>query len=341
MSEPVRALLAFPSITLDPVFFDNGKLWKARYPSLIDHGHAPQKLQLEPAFQVFADSLEVIFRIGAGQNAVFEDLGEAVRFDRLTPAVPGQPVAGIAVTLVDGDPRACRVVWTRNPGARLTVLRIVCRHEAGGPAEEADGAARTQVEGGVYLAILDGGEARAFDGPRRTSNRPRRPGRVQVVDINPANSRPVYDLFRAQFSDLEAVAPEPAFRVSHGDSIDFPLALDLPPDYHGVRFKADGAGQVEMSYAVPAMRPEHLTGSPAGEDGLLCTVQWHHPACVGLCTQGRTANLYAQVDPGPLRGTPLGDALANVSVDPTVIEPPACDAGGVCTRPRDREGEGS
>ena len=60
-----------------------------------------------------------------------------------------------------------------------------------------------------------------------------------------------------------------------------------------------------------------------------------------VCSQGRTADLYMKLDPGKLRGTPLGDALSRVMVDPTVIDPPACDASGVCTKPRDRGGEES
>jgi hypothetical protein len=274
---------------------------------------------------------------------VFHALGDAVSFQHLTPAA--QPVAEVSVTLVDGNPRACRVVWNRTPGARITALRIVCRHEAGEPSSEDDGVARTVVEGGVYLVILDGGEARAFPEPAQRQGYQGQPGRVQVVDINEANSQPVFDLFHAEFSHLASIAPEPAFRVAHGESIEFPLALDLPPEYQDVRFKVDAEGQVAMSYAVPGWKPEELKSSRAGEDGRLCTWQWSRPGQASCaldptaqgCTQGRTANLYAQLDPGPLRGR-LGDAFALVNVDPTVIDPPACDASGVCTKPRDRDG---
>ncbi len=320
------------SLTLDPVRFKNGKLWKARYPSLIDRRFAPRKLQYEPAFHVFSKNpeqeVEVVFRIAEDQNAVFEvSESGAVRYDSL---VPVNPAPAVDATLIGGDPRACRVLWRRRPETPLTALRIRCRHLLGGPEPGSDEWPFVLVEGGVYLVILDGGEPHDFPAPEQNPAGPGRPGRVRVLGIDRC-SRPVFDLFRKDFILPFGVALEPAFRAAHGERIDFHLRLDLPETYAGARFETDDAGQVEMAYTVPGWRPEELIGSPSGEDDRLCTVQWSREA--DTRSQGRTATFNAKLDPGTLRSD-LASALANFSVDPTLIEAPACDASGVCTPPR-------
>jgi hypothetical protein len=315
------------SVTLDPVRFKNGKLWKARYPSLIDDGNAPRGFQFEPAFQVFAEEMEVFFRIDQ-QNVVFTAIGDAVTWQSLVPPDPERPAPDVTVTLCNRDPRCCRVHWKRS-GAPLTSLRIACHHLEGGPEPETDAWALTRVEGGVYLVIIARDEARHNPKPVRNPDEAPAPGKVRVVGIDD-KSRPIYDLFREDFAaSLPAeVALEPSFRMHHGERRDFDLLLALPDA--SVRFKTGEGGQVEMTYRVPGDAPESLLGTPAGDDRRLCTIQWHHATCVAngaeTCQQGRTANLYAQVDNAP----------DLESVDPTVIEPPACDASGVCTKPRDR-----
>lgn len=353
MAEPVRALQTSLSLTLDPVRFEGGRLWKARYPSLIDDNF-PRKFQFEPAFQVCSEApdqeVEVVFRIADEENAVFETLlGGEVSWQLLVPPNPETPAPDVSVTLWDGDLRRCRVLWRRS-GAPLSALRISCRHAEGGPPPDTDEWALTRVEGGVYLAIIDRGTTCIDHEPVRNPAGTRESGRVRVVGL--ANGRPVYDLFREDFSVPPEISLEPAFRMSHGEHRDFRLALDLPEPYAGVRFKTSPDGQVEMTHAVPIWKPGELLGTPASEDGCLCTIEWRRDAllsCVShtpdahtdTCGQGRTANLYAQLDPGPpgaLRPE-LAAVIANASVDPTVIEPPACDASGVCTKPRDRVGE--
>lgn len=313
------------SVTLDPVQFKDGKLWKARYPSLIAYDQAP-KLQFEPAFQVFAEEMKVFFQIAGDQNARFLTRGDReVVWQSLVPPDSGSPAPDVTVELCDGDPRRCRVHW-RYSGAPLASLRLACWPIEGEPEPDTDAWALTRVEGGVYLVIIHRDEARHNPSPVRNPDGARRPGMVRVIGTD-ENSRPIYDLFRQEFADtLPAnLALEPAFRVHHGETIDFKLFLDLPE----VHFRANESGQVDMLYRVPDFAPESLLGAPAGDGDRLCTVQWHHESCVGegaeVCHQGRTANLYAQVDRPDLE-----------SVDPTVIEPPPCDASGVCTRPRDR-----
>ena len=91
-----------------------------------------------------------------------------------------------------------------------------------------------------------------------------------------------------------------------------------------------------MLYAVPATRPPSLAGAPVGVDGQKCTVQWRRPlldtcttgateATTDPCRQGCTSNFYAKL---------MNSSNQELRIDPTVIEPPACDASGVCGPPR-------
>ena len=299
MAEPVRVLQSVPSVTLDPVRFKDGKLWKARYPSLIDHGNAPRGFQFEPAFHIFAQEMEVIFQI-ADQNVVFTAIGDAVTWQSLVLPDPEKPAPDVTVELCHGDPRRCRVLW-RSSGTPLTALRIVCHYLEGGPEPETDEWALARVEGGVYLAIIDRGTARHNPNPVRNSSRAGRPGAVRVVGIDD-KSRPIYDLFCEDFPLAPELGLEPAFRVHHGERLDFKLLLDLP-EQPEIRFKTGEGGQVEMTYGVPGFPPESLLGAPAGDEARLCTIEWHHASCVAggaeICHQGRTANLYAQVENAP------------------------------------------
>lgn len=320
------------SVTLDSVRFEKGKLWKARYPSLIDDAQAPHGFQFEPAFHVFTEELEVLFQIAEDQDAVFDATEGAVAWQLLVPPDPEKPAPDVTVGLDGDNPRRCRVQWRRS-GAPLAALRIACRHVGDGPEPETDAWALTRVEGGVYLVILDRGAARHNPAPIRNPDGTGRPGVVRVVGVD-QNSRPIYDLFRKDFIESlpTELSLEPSFRAHHGERLDFKLLLDLgeAPD---MRYKTGEDGQVEMIYAVPGFPPESLLGASAGDDRRLCTIEWHHESCTGgagTCHQGRTANLFARVENAP----------ALESVDPTVIEPPACDASGVCTKPRDRREEG-
>lgn len=337
------------SLTFDPVRFHQGKLWKARYPSLFD-AH-PRGFQFEPAFQVCSEKpeqeVEVFFRIADDEDAVFEMLlGGGVSWQLLVPPNAETPAPGVTVTLWEENPRTCRVLWRRS-GAPLTALRIACRHAEGGPPPDTDAWALTRVEGGVYLTVIDRGTTCIDHEPVRNPAGTRNRERVRVVGLD--QGRPVYDLFQKDFSVPPEISLEPAFRIGHGEHRNFPLELDLPEPYAGARFKTAPDGQVETTHAVPGWKPGELLGTPASEDGRLCTVEWsrdallfcqsHTPdAHTEACNQGRTACFYAQLaDPRGTLPPELAAVIANASVDPTVIQPPACDASGVCSPPRERE----
>jgi hypothetical protein len=315
MAEPIR-------MSLCNIRFEEGKLWKPRYDSLINYSCAPQGFQFEPAFMLRSAEegveVEVVFQILPTERAVFDVVDGSVRWDLIDPPKAAVPVS-VDVSVLDQEHRVCRVRWTRT-GAPLTALRIRCRSLL----EEPGDWAWSIVEGGVYLVILDPGEVLPGPLPQQKAGEPW-DQTVRLLGID-EHQRPVYDLFCGNVPP--ELVPEPAFRAAHGESLDLKIALDLPELYADVRFEADEEGQANMLYAVPPEKPPFLNGVPVGSDGKDCRIQWCRPAEPG-CYDWRISNFYAEV----------GFANGKILVDPTVIEPPACDASGVCGPPRDRCGK--
>lgn len=305
MAEPVRAI----QMEID-VSFEGGYLWQPRYGSLINYVYAPEGIQFEPAFLVYStdpdQEIEVVFRL-ADPTAEFDVSDGKVRWGLL----PG-PESVVSVK-VDDDLRSCRVLWKR--AAPVTALHIACRPTGGWPPEPD---ALTWVEGGVYLVILDSGDApQAADRAVKEAGEPVA-GTVRMIGVDEHN-QPVYDLFY-DVAPPE-LAPEPAFRAGHGERLNLRLALDLPDAETRLRVAEDG--QAEMIFSPIDRKLRSLVGIPAEEDHKACTIQWDRQAEM---TDGETVSFYAFLDAGP--------ANAGLRLDPTVIEPPACDANGVCSPPR-------
>lgn len=325
-------------VRIDDVRFEKGKLWRPRYEKLIDYSHAPKGFQFEPAFLLQSArkgeeaEVRVIFSIPSTENVAFDVLPDgSVRWKLLSDP------ASVEVSVLDApENRVCQVVWRRT-GARLAALQICCRHTEGGPRAYTDEWAWTVVDGGICLVIIDPGEDLPKLVPAQNAASPLFDQRtIRFLGID-QHSRPVYDLFMEGAKDIPPdLIPEPAFRAVHGQSLDFPIALDLPDFYGDARFEAGPDGQADMLYSVPATRPASLAGAPVNPGGDKCTIQWRRPflekcatgvteATTNPCRQGSTSNFYAKLRNG---------ANAELRVDPTVIEPPACDASGVCGPPR-------
>lgn len=311
------------SLEIKDIYFGEGKLWKPRYPSLINYDFAPDGFQFEPAFQTSTEEVEVRFQIADDQPVVF-----AVKEDGTANLQPLAPLTKDAVEVtVDPGRKVCRAVWTRGLSGPIASLRIVCHRLLGG--EDSDDGALNLVEGGVYLAII-GSRKVSFPHPaqKEAGPPPQEKTKVRLLGFD-EDHRAVYDLFHAGAAP-PALELEPAFRVAHGEQLDLPIALDLPEYYRDLRFKTTQE-QVDMSYWQPDWKPAHLERAEADEEGLKCTIQWRRPPCT--CTEGRTASFSAQLQDS--------STAAGLRIDPTVIEPPACDASGVCTPPRPPHCEGS
>lgn len=318
MAEPVRAIQAVSPIMLeiDNIRFEGGKLWRPRYESLIDYSYAPEDIQFEPAFLVYStdpdQEIEVVFRLADSENAIFDVLPGGVRCQLLAGSA-----SAVSVKVDDPDFRSCQVVWKRS-GAPLTTLHIACRPAGGWPLVPD---ALTWVEGGVYLVIMDPGDPGdvlpAPDPAVKEAGDPV-PGTVRLLGIDEYH-QPVYDLFVRDAAPPE-LGMEPAFRAGHGERLNLRLALDLPDAFAGARLRVDADGQAEATFSPVGMELRSLVGIPAEDDYKACTVQWNRSADMET---GETISFNLLVDGGPVS-----------SLDPTVIEPPACDANGVCSPPR-------
>jgi len=326
---------------IDDVRFEDGKLWRPRYEKLIDYTRAPRSFQFEPAFMLQSAKrgeeaeVRVIFSLLSSENVAFDVLPDgSVRWKLLSDPFLQ---AALEVSVLDApENRVCQVLWRRT-GAPLTALQICCRHTEGGPKAYTDEWAWTVVDGGICLVVIDPGEDLPKLVPAQNVVSPIFDQRtIRFLGID-QHSRPVYDLFVKGGEDIPPdLVPEPAFRVVHGQDFDFPIALDLPALYADARFEADAGGQADMLYVVPTARPASLAGVPVSSEGDKCTIQWRRPplekcmtgvpeATTDPCRQWSTSNFYAKLRNG---------ANQELRVDPTVIEPPACDASGVCGPPR-------
>lgn len=313
-AEPIRLEIA-------NIRFKDGKLWQPRYESLIDYTVASQSLQFEPAFMVASEErdqkIELVFGIEATEDVEFyvEPDGH-VRQDFL--ALTGTP--GVSVVLENS--RSCKVVWTRSGDQRsLMSLRIACRHPKVEPSDALD-----LTEGGVYLVIIDPG-ARSDHDPEPVQAAPRSNGAVgagvgtvRLLGIDEHN-RPVYDLFRGDVP--RELVREPAFRAAHGEQLDFTLALDIP----GAAFQVDEQGEPVWSFFIPGTWHVSLAGTALNTDRTACTIHWRRPEKRSQedRTKGTTSfDLFLD----------LAAFESPIRIDPTVIEPPPCDANGVCSPPR-------
>ena len=333
MAEPVRAIQAAEPIRLDinNISFKEGKLWQPRYETLIDYSHVPEGFQFEPAFEVVSkesdQEIQVVFRIADTENVEFDPDG---KWDYL--ALAGTPQ--VSVTLL--SPRSCQVDWTRSGDqSSLMSLRIACRHPGVEPTDALD-----RIEGGVYLVIIDPGPSSTdpVQAPPRSNlvgaaapggapvpagglpaGIPPKAGTIRLLKFD-EHSRPVYNLFCGDVP--RELVQEPAFRVAHEQQFDLTIALD-PPEAH---FQVDAEGKPVLSFFIPGTFHVSLVGTTVDTNRKACTIQWHRP--IKQSNEDRTkGTTIFNLNLDPVNGRP-------VKIDPTVIEPPACDANGVCSPPR-------
>lgn len=313
MAEPVRAI----QLGID-VRFEDGKLWQPRYEQLIDYKVAPQGFQFEPAFVVRSAESGATVEVSFGvEQAEADDVEFYVDADKGLDYLELRGAPGVSVS-VDG-PR-CQVTWKRSgSGERsLMSLRIPCRRRSR-PQDGLD-----LVEGGVYLVMIDPGlSSQLPSGPAQVLARPEQAGvpKAGAVRLKGFDEydRPVYDLFHGDVP--RELVREPAFRAAHEEQLDFTLVLASE-----AWFQVDDGGVPRLSFFIPGTLRPALVGTTIDDAHKECTIQWHRP----------------EKQPGidTARGTTSFDILLNladnrsVRIDPTVIEPPACDPSGVCSPPR-------
>lgn len=319
-------------IVLSNITFEDGKLWKPRYPSLLQYDRM-RGIQLEPALLVRTKEpmvARILFDIGEGQGITFVkeegNRGSRVKcrsLDRpLDPEVPG---------LVEArweSETSCTLYWNQaaanayaqerfqdsSRSQEMTVLRLYCQ---GGsePADEWEKAA-TAVEGGLYLVILysprEGSRSRLIDltPPNfpvvsREASQPE----VQICDFD-VHGRPVCDVFRPLLERADAldqdVELEVAFRAREGESVEMDLTLNVQD--MALRWK-DLGGEAEVIPFGSQERPWQLQSARLLEDGKTCRIHWlQQQACrpngpageseatLGDLTVGRAHSFLLKVD---------------------------------------------
>ena len=352
-ASPVQEDPEIHALTIAGIEFEDGDLSRPRYTLLIDYEHAPAGVQFEPCLQirdVLDNLLKVRFKIdhAAGVRFVSNDLEEVLVSSILDPQ-SFSPPGLVSATLVDGDPRKCDLVWKQSEAdaaglGLLNTLRLYCKfedpnHSPLTPVEE--------VEGGLYLAILNRKEAPYLQHETNPPGEPI-PGTVKMLGFD-GIGRPLYDLYLPQDSLPEALVLEPAFRCREGQIVAFDLVLDLPTgiDLMFVTDAAPNEDQVAVNGFLPAGHPfqlyETLVGRFDGKDKRRCTLTWTQETGRQYCQTSNVREakrcycILGQASGFGLVAAPNGQLAPDpgrmANIDPTVIQPPNCTSGGICITP--------
>ena len=332
-----------PSLTFDQIYFEDGLLWKPRYPSLIDYSVAPASLQIDPGFQILSGAvgLTVELNFGLDPNGPFEFVDAADgRVKVWSFDFPGndQPAGVVENQLLDA--KTCRLAWKpaaahreeesrRFPGARrdLTVLRIFCRNPSE-PSEDACAA----VLGGLYVAIVNKPKPKLSMKPIRGSDPlPVNSNTIYVTEID-ERGRPKYNIFRLDPAGVPAeLELEPAFRALEDETLELDLTLALPPN---LRFRSRD-GEVLVS-SLNTYRPLQLQRNDASADARTCHIRWHQgtgrSVCVvgspeagkGFCNEGKATAFFFRLEAAGNLDPDQAAGVAQLDIDPTVIQPPKC-----------------
>ena len=342
-----------PTLEITEITFDGGDLSRPRYGSLINQGHAPAGVQFEPCLQirgVLDEPLMVRFEIDDAAGAMFvSNALEEVLVTSILDPQNSSPPGLVSATLVDGDPKKCDLVWNQSEAdaaglGLLNTLRLHCELEGPGPRPLTP---LEEVEGGLYLAILNRPEALYL---QHESNPPGEPipQTVKMLGFD-AIGRPLYDLFLPQDNLPAALVLEPAFRCREGQIVAFDLVLDLPTGIE-LMFVTDvppNEDQVAVNGFLPSGHPfqlyETLVGQFDGKDKRRCTLTWTQETgrqycqtsnvreakrCYCILGQASGFNLVAAPD-----GQLAPDPRKMANIDPTVIQPPNCTSSGICITP--------
>lgn len=351
VASPVQGGPPVPMLEITNIRFQDGNLAQPRYPWLIDYTHAPSWVQFEPGLQIRDDlggPLTVRFEID--EAAEVEFVSNELEEVRVTSILDPQssPLPGlVSAVLVEGDPRKCDLVWDQAAAdaagfGQLNTLRLHCRFEN----PEHDSTPLEEVEGGLYLAILNRKEEL---NEHTFGNPPGAPvaGTVKMLGFD-GIGRPVYDLYHSNENLLAALVLEPAFRCREGQIVSFSLALDLPEGIN-LMFVTDpppNDDQVAVNGFLPAGHPfqlyETAVGPFGGHANRNCDLTWTQETGRQYCTTsnpGEARKCYCtrgQISGFGLLAAPDGNLapprqMANI--DPTVIQPPNCTSSGICITP--------
>jgi hypothetical protein len=308
-AQPLRHSLVFDRIT-----FQDGKLWKPRYPSLVQYDRLPG-IQVEPAIRIRTKKprqIELKFVIAEGQGVTFVPEGEGgVRCRSIErPREEDVPIPGLVEARLDNK-RQCTLVWDQSAAdhpikerfqdadrrKEITTLRIFCqREEPVAPGMDPEDEVLTAVEGGLYVAILhnprDGEPPPIVDlttpgfGERDVPIADFVKPEVRVVAID-SHDRPIYDMFRpfleGTFLDPE-IELEPAFRAREWEKIELDLVLDVA-GLPGLRWRGSH-GEADVIPVSAEGRPRPLQTTEVWPEEGRCRIRWVQETGRSACVTG-------------------------------------------------------
>lgn len=324
---------AEPEVVIDGITFEEGKLWKALYPSLIHYNlPVPPGYQVEPAIQITDPARsELTVRLALASGFIFqaEPADAAMAKARWIEGTDNAPPSCISTVLE--SPGACLVTWTRDSSSPSAIaLRFFCRPEIGPEPTDPE----SVVEGGVYLAFVVREETWPGEIIRYLEEHPPDPSapwgalpspqedldtmKVHVLLLPAGHVK--YNLF---VPDAPAGTEfEPAFRVRRHSTT--PLDVDFEIVNPGFVYqpKPGNPEEVDREITHPAASIEPLDlETRFGSQQKICRVSWTSAVSDQLSGLSCSFNMIAQLAEGQLPSFR--------PVDPTVIEPPRC-TGGIC-----------
>jgi hypothetical protein len=314
------------------ITFEGGDPCRPRYGSLYK-AHFPREfpsedVQLEPAFQVGDDVDAFSVTLHLHKDAPVDFVKDPARLGHPLCRVLNEPCGKPDIDYKCGDSRACTVTWKRLSGGAVTrIFRIYCRPKEGDFTDE------QKVYGGIFLAFTTApvGSMGKRIKPKPSGNNDRR--EVFLIGTDEQH-RPIYDVHSKKLPCGEwGIEIEPAFRVRRGRLLEFSMTMGIP--YAGWK---DG-----LTFLQPPAQPEWLTRSWRPEK---YGFGWQTPTqpCVDHhkeCYQARITSFHLHpilpdaflcsslpqdlVDQEWKSWQEYKQAVEQIGVDPTIIEPPSCD----------------
>lgn len=308
--------------------FEEGDPCRPRYGDLYEAHTRPEEVQLEPAFQVGGKVKKLSINVRLDQQAPVELVDDPERPGRALCRVLNEPDYRPQVTYKGQGRRACTLTWERLSEVPVTrVFRIYCRPTEGRFTDE------QKIHGGLFLAFTTAPVGKM--GRAIPSKPPGNDDRRKVFLIGADEQhRPIYDAHKRRLSGGDSdIELEPAFRVRKKARLSFEASIAIP----------HAAWGPDLTFLQPRQQPAELRCELASE-GKTYLFDWENHAG----KEGRITSFHLHpILPDAVLDSPLPkslldegwegweeyrEALEDIGVDPTIIEPPSCDpVYGVCS----------
>ncbi|HSK76617.1 MAG TPA: hypothetical protein VLQ45_09185 [Thermoanaerobaculia bacterium] len=307
VAESPRAEVSDLEIT--GVAFEGNDPCKPLYPSLYK---AFPHAGLEPAFQIDPSIPSLSVEISLAEDSEVVMVQERDDPTRPLCRVLNEPFYKPEIVFLGGA-QSCLLTWKSLPGAPKTrVFRIYCQPKMGEFTDE------QKIYGGIFLAFTthETGNMGKEIPPEPVFNED--PRKIYLTGADAAH-RPVYELHSGVHPVNPKIEQEVAYRIRAKNELPFEMLLAIKaavwePD---LRFFQP----MELSHAPQSPTQSHFSW----KDYDIAKVTTFH-AVPKLAAEKGEEDL-----PSGWTRSEYEAALADIGVDPTIIQPPKCDpVYGVC-----------